>query len=252
MSDRDLLQKRSAEEKKYLRDHMAAIRSDPDVIAAGRAYNTEPARFTPEALQSGVIIDGFACRLTPGTLALLRSAQARCLGYEPEKGGLRKYDVWLGVFLMADECRNEAISVIGDDDELRAAVRKFGRKVNAKTAGGQLFEFFTRQGRALGYVMPPQSGEGDKGKAEPAGDAWRAPDDAWVDDLDLVAKEYGWNDNYILWEVPVVRISRLKDAIRARRAGKPRTNCGDQRSIQYLQAIERAGERLKKKEAENG
>jgi len=232
-SDNDLREKRSPEELRYLRDHVAALRGDPEVQAAFDAYDREEPTFTLEAFQNGVLIDGAPCRLTVGTLALLRATRSRCLGYGEDAGPIRIEDITLAMFLLCDDTRNVAVSVADDPDELAAALAKYGRTINVKRCAVELFEFLRRSGAAL---------RTDDTQEE---NVFRAADDSWADDVDLLAHEYGWSDEYILWEIPLVRISRLKESIVARRKGEPRRSRRDKGGIALLDAIEKKGQELR-------
>ena len=136
MSDRDLLEKRTPEEIREIKRRVAAIRQDPEVRARLDDYAEKPSKFTLEAIQNGVMIDGLPCRLTTGTLALLRVAESRCIGYGDSTAPLSDYDVALAVFLLADTTRNMAVSVVDDGYELQRAVKKFQRGLKIQTALG--------------------------------------------------------------------------------------------------------------------
>ena len=240
-SDQDLIKRRSADEYRYLREHVAALRSDPEIIEATKEVENATPEFTADAFQSGVFIDGFPCRLTIGTLSLLRAAESRMIGYGDKTSPASDYDIALAVFLLSDETRNLAVSVIADEDELDSAVNHFAARLNIKAAAGDLFEFLRRASHAyesVGLGVDPETGES-------AASVWNAPDDAWSDDVDLIAHEYGWMDNYILWELPLIRFSRLRDSIAARRSGKPRSGIRADSSLKLLQMIEEKGNALK-------
>lgn len=239
-NDSDLLERRSADELRFLKDHVEKIRSDPKVAALASAHEDAAPRFTLEALQSGVLISGYPCRLTTGSLALLRSCRSRCLGFGKDESDLTDYDIALAVFLMAEETRNEAVSVADNAKELRDAVKRFSRTLHIELAAVELLEYLRRVGRALW-----EPGGSDAAESEVFG----APDDGWSDDVDLLAHEYGWSDEYILWELPVVRIAKLKTSIVARREGKPRQPSRAETGIALLKAIEDAG-LVHKKESE--
>lgn len=247
MSDRDLLQDRSRDEKRFLREHFAAINADPAVIAAKEAHELTEARFTTEAFRSGVNISGYDCRMTIGTLALMRFAKCRMLGYGDDTGPITDHDTATAVFLMADEMRPEALQRVDDKDELTEAVDKFRKKLDCDRAYIEVCEWFRRISNAASADKKPTIiTDGEDCTQEPTPDrfTWMAPDDSWADDVALFCKECpAMRDDYVLWELPLVRSIILKDAIRARISGKRRTAKRDESAIAILQATEAAGRR---------
>jgi hypothetical protein len=238
MSDRELVERRSDDELRRLKKHVSQIREDPKVAALAAAHDSAASRFTLEAFQNGVVVAGHACRLTIGTLALLRATSSRCLGFGKDESALTDHDIEQAVFLMAEDARNVAVSVADDAAELRKSVRKFGRALNTPLAAVELLEMLRRNGVAL---RPGNTASAAPGEDE---SVFHAPDDAWSDDVDLLAHEYGWRDDYILWEIPLVRVARLRESIVARRTGKSRTSSRDASGIAFLQAVEEASEKL--------
>lgn len=241
-SDADLVERRSPKELRYLKDHVSKIRSDPRVVAATEVYENTAPIFTLEAFRTGILIDGIPCRMTIGTLALLRGTACRCLGYGERTDPLSDYDVAHGVFLLSDDDRNQAVSVSDDPDEFKKAVKKFGKRINLKLASVQLYEFLSRISMALGYDPD------DKTEA-PAPNIFQLADDAWADDVDLLASEH--NETYydLLWEIPLILVVRLKESIHARRTNRRRTSRREKSSIELLQKIEEVGKELKEKSA---
>lgn len=245
MSERDLVKARPADELRLIKDRVKAIRETDEVSAAAASLAAAGSTFTLEAFRSGVFVDTFSCRMTIGTLALLRGVSSRCIGYGKNTGPLTDYDIALAVFVMSDENRGLAVSHCDDEDELKAAVKKIRRRLNINRAAVDLMELLRRVDIAMNPGAPPADDnpeEEDKDALEVAelDNVWRAPDDAWADDVDLLAHEYGWRDDYILWEVPLCRVIRLKESLRARRSGKPRTTRTGRSTGRLLAAIEKA------------
>jgi len=231
--------KRTPQELRFLKKHIEDLKAVPSVQAALEIHDSEAPQFTLEALQQGVLIDGEPCRLTIGTVALLRATRCRCLGFDLDDGGLNSFDIAHGVFLIADSARNIAVSVADDPDELAAAVKKFAKRLDPNVAALQLTEFLKRSSDALRTNAVPADFEAT---AESEQDTlFHAADDAWVDDLDLIAHEYHWADTYILWQLPIIRVAKLKESIMARRTGQPRKSTRDKTGIAYLKEIEKQG-----------
>jgi len=246
-SDKYLVERRSADELRFLKDHVAKLRSDPKIAALADAHDQAEPRFTLEAFQSGVLISGYACRLTIGTLALLRATASRCLGYGEDTSPLTDRDIVQAVFLMADEKRNEAVSVADDGAELAVSVRRFGRSLNVALAAYELLEFLRRTGAALRENVVVVA-DGDEEEEEIL-NVFHAPDDSWSDDLDLLAHEYHWRDDRILWEIPLVLVARQRESIAARRSGQPRTASRADTGIRLLEALKEKGDELMREEA---
>lgn len=255
MARRDIPELRPASEVKYLHEHVAEIRDDPEVADAFALHNASRPDFTVESFQDAVLIDKFPCRLTIGTLALLRCAQARVLGYGDTGPGeyATPYDIALGVFLMSDDHRSHACSVVDDVDELKEAVQKFSKRLRFNAASPQLCEFLRRHGEA---INPPDldvqdaddvaiiTGD-DRVPADDIEDHWKAPDNQWVDDVDLFAYEYKWRFHFILWVLPLACVTKLREAITARRTGKPRRPSQNVTGIALLQTIERRSDEIR-------
>ena len=248
MSDRDLLTNCSPAETRYLKEHVKNIRSNPKVSALAAQHDNYVPSFTVGAFQSGVVVDGYPCRLTTGTLALLRATGSRLLGFGKDRGPLSAYDIALGVFLLADDARNIAVSCVDDADELAREVKRFAKRLNPRIAAVQIIEYITRTGEALKTYKA--NTEEPENQSAPSESLWDAPDDDWADDVDLLAHEYGWRDDYIIWEVPIIRIVKLKESISARRSGNPRRPRKDKETIELLEAVIEAGDKIK--EVENG
>lgn len=230
---RHLLARRDPEALRKLKDDVAAVREDPEVAAAFHEHDYGAPGLTVPALRAGVHIDSFPCRLTVGTYALLRSSEARILGLGDDKSPLRPYDVALGVFLLCDDRRNEALSVVGDLELLERSVTRFSHSLNMNKASDQLLEFLRRASDAM---FPEEEREqGPVDDLEP----FHAPEDSWADDVDLFGHEYSWSAEYVLWELPLVRAAILKDSIAARKKGHARQPRRASTAIKLLQLIER-------------
>ncbi len=258
MGARDIPELRPVAEVKYLHEHVAEIRDDPEVAAAFALHNASRPDFTVESFHEAVLIDKFPCRLTIGTLALLRCAQARVLGYGDTGAGdyATHYDIALGVFLMSDDHRSQACSVVDDPDELKEVVQKFSKRLRFNMASPEICEFLRRHGEA---INPPDIVVEDADDVAiitaddqvPAGDTedhWKAPDNQWVDDVDLFAYEYKWPLHFILWVLPLACVAKLREAITARRTGKPRRPSQNVTGIRLLQTIERRSEEIRQAE----
>jgi len=227
-----LVERRSPEELKFLKKHIAELRNDPEVKAAVEKHETAAPIFTVEAFYKGVVIQGYACRLTRGTLSLLRAVESRMIGYRPGEGRLTDYDIALALFLLCDDRRNEAVSLISYPDDLQKRVRKFSRSLNINVAAVELYSFLDAQSDAL-------AGRG-------TGSGLAPPDDGWSDDVDLFAHEYGWSFDFVLWELPIVTGDRLKDSIEARRKGERRVGRRAESGIALLKTLETRGQELLK------
>ena len=236
--EKDLTKRLPPDELRYLKKHVAALREDPEIAALFAEHDNATPVFTLEAFRNIVLIDTYACRMTLGTLAMLRAASSRCLGYGDSKAPITDYDVALAVFLMADECRNAAVTVLDDADALVTRVRKLQRRIDCDIAAAHILIFFERLDVAKRGNAPKIEG--------PTPVLFHAPDDAWADDLDLICHEYHWSDEYVLWELPLSRLVKLKQSMTARRNGKSRTASRDESGIRLLDALAKKGNELKK------
>lgn len=239
----------SKEERLYLREHIAVLNADSVVQSAREQAGSKSSFFTIEAFWNGVEIDGFACRITVGTMALLRVAKSRCLGYGDSLADLSPFDIALAVFLISDENRNEAVSLANKKDELSKAVKRFQKRINVPKASDQLIEYLSRISDA--FKSPDEfDEEGNVIEVDVKQETFEDIDDSWSTDVDTLAHEYGWSDKYILWELPIIRVVRLKEAIVARLSPKKRVRKYNTGAIDILKALEKRSKEIKTQDNE--
>lgn len=244
--DRQLIQQRPAEELRRLKAHVAAVREHPEVVAASEALDNAKPVFTLEAFRDGVKIDGIPCRMTIGTRAMLRFSEARCIGFGDDESPLSDMDIAHGVFLMADDMRDKAVSVVDDPEKLEIAVRKFMRGINIDRAALQMYEFLMRVGDAIGEKKPM----GPDGKPVDTPSVWSAPDDPWSDEVDAWMFQYHVSRQQILWEIPLAFVVKVDEAMKARLTGKRRYPSHDALSIAMLDTFNRISQKLQEEEEE--
>jgi len=238
------VQNKSKKERQYLQKHIAVLNADSAVKSAREKAKNTDSFLTLEAFWNGVKIDGYACRVTVGTMALLRVSKSRCLGYGDSEEPLSAFDIAEAVFLISDDKRNIAVSVANKKDLLEKAVKSFAKELDAQTASEQLIEYLARISDAL--KAPDEfNADGSVVQCDVQHDTFDDIDDSWSYDVDILAHEYGWSDEYILWELPLIRAVKLKEAIATRRSSNKKTRKRDTSAIDVLKALEKRSKELR-------
>lgn len=184
-------------------------------------------------LRDVCVIEGYVCRFTIGTLTLLQAANNRVFNggdVDPDE-----LDILEAFYLCCDEHIDDSVWIARDPDELSKAVKKF-----AKGLG--------RSGRKIAvndYILWLN----DTNEAMPQGDGSEGgsvPTDWWVDAVDVLASEYNWSEEYIIWQLPIIRSLRYQEALCARRSGERRAADISDETVKALELLE------EKKESTDG
>lgn len=216
---------------------LSALQSSPEVRAAlGAISSADPC---VSALRDGCVIEGHICRFTIGTMILLQSAGNRIFDgdFQDEDEDARSYDVLEAIFLCADESIDDAVWLIQDERKLGKAVKRFARKLGY--AGRKYaISTFTQWIADIEQTMPQGCDDGEESS--------KGASDWWVDAIDIIASEYHWPEDFIIWQLPITRAIRYQEAIVARKSGERRATDISDDAINALEILE------KKKADENG
>jgi len=188
-------------------------------------------------LRDGAIIGGNVCRLTVGTLCLLQVAQNEIFFANDinKEHPVEEYEFFEALWLCSEDNVDTAVWITDDPERLEAEVKSFMRGFRKKARARICAEFSSwveEQVRALEQA----SKEGDEDT--------QLPSDWWVDSVDVLAFQYHWPEDYIMWKLPLVRALKYQEAINDRLEGKERSTDISPEAIDALKLLE--------KEKENG
>jgi len=212
-----------------------SIESSPEIgEVLGFMSDTRPLL---SCFRDGRIIEGHLCRFTIGTMMLMQvSGNVIFGGSEDEE--ITNADILEALYLCCDENIDDAVWIADDPKLLKKAVKRFSRRLGY--AGRKYaVEDFAEWLQETEAVMPQRSGNEDG-----------APIDAdwWVDAVDIMASEYGWPEEFIIWRLPFVRAIRYQDSMLARKTGERRVS---DISDGTMKALDEA-KKLREKGVDNG
>ena len=159
-------------------------------------------------LRDGVEIAGQSCRLTTGSLVLMQVCENKIFNSDGPQDVTIADVIEALYFLIADNI-NDAVWVAEDDKARAKAVKKLMKRCKPEQVAVDVYAWLSE----VGQLMPQGREQSGGGFAD-----W------WTQLVDLIAHEYGWEEYYILWELPFVRAMKYCDAIIARRGGDPLSN----------------------------
>jgi hypothetical protein len=163
-----------------------------------------------ESFRDGRLIDGLACRMTMGRLALMGVANCKIFSSDDDVE-LTEDDVIEAWWFTIEDNIDMAV-MLADQPELLAkeiAKLKKGRTKNKMSAIVDDVQAWLTD---IAETMPQGKG-GDEG-----GCVMRA--DWWADALDVIASQYHWSEEFILWYLPLVRAIKYQERICARTNGE--------------------------------
>ena len=159
-------------------------------------------------LRDGILISDEWCRLTVGTLVLLQSCDNKIFTADRAEDVTIEDVIEAFYFLMAKNI-DDAVWMSEDDYARAKAVKKLMKRCKPEQVAVDVYAWLSE----VGQLMPQGREQSGGGFAD-----W------WTQLVDLIAHEYGWEEYYILWELPFVRAMKYCDAIIARRGGDPLSN----------------------------
>jgi hypothetical protein len=190
-------------------------------------------------MRDGVVIEGLVCRLTIGTLALLQSAQNEIFFSEEERidEPLSDYAIFECLWMCDEANLDMAVNIAAEKEVLKKEVNKlmggYGRRGRAKIHA-IVSQWIRSQ---IDTVEQMGTGEGDDVTLSA---------DWWVDSVDIIASNYGWSEEFILWRMPLVRAMKYQEAIALRLNSEQRSSDINDNALEALKLFD------EERQAENG
>ena len=160
--------------------------------------------------RDGKEIAGHWCRLTIGTMAMLDASGNSIFSDSGKEPTVR--DCLEAIYICSERNQNDLVWIVDDPKKLAKAVDRFSggffRRGSYKAAN-QFQEWLSEM---YATMQAPESG-GHIKQAQ-----W------WADLVDVFASEYHWDEEYILWRLPIVRAYQYQVSIAGRRSGEGRVN----------------------------
>lgn len=188
-----------------------------------------------EPLRDGRLIAGVTCRITVGTLMLMQTTRNKVFFQDESGDDFGLYDIFEAVLIGADEYRDEIIIAADNSESIKKMAKRFMRGFSKKKQAVVEEEFYYW----LSWIAESISQTADGGNDC---DSFIS-NDWWIDAVDSIASEYGWDEEFIIWYMPITRVLSYQSAINARKQNIIRSSGIDSNAIELLQAI--------KKEVEN-
>lgn len=166
-------------------------------------------------LRDGVILGGYSCRLTIGKMALLGAADSKIFRRKGDKGAdepIEIDDIFEAVLLLSDELLDEMIWIADKPALLKKRVVKFRKRFGIRSAA-RLCATFTAWLSEQAALLPDPSDDKDDTSA---------PRPEWyLEVVDLLANQYKWREQFILWDLSLIRAARYQECIVCRVTGRP-------------------------------
>lgn len=161
-----------------------------------------------ESFRDGRIIDGYNCRLTIGRLALMGIAECKIFSCATDVE-LSGDDVLAAWWFTIEDNIDNAVNVADDSERLQKEVERIKRGRTEARLNSIIDEV---QGWLVDVsdAMPQTSEDGEQ--------VIRV--DWWADALDMLASQYHWSEEFILWYLPLVRAIKYQERICARSKGE--------------------------------
>lgn len=167
-----------------------------------------------ELIKDGRLICGEPCRLTMGILVLSELIGNPIFNNSGDQIP-DMMDIMELLWLCRDNNINKAVNLVENPDELRRHVAKFSSGFSDKEIETIADEMSTWIGDIIKCIPTVQNDNQTNTQTIDKQMDW------YIDTLDMVASEYGWDYNYIMWTLPWARVIRLCKSIVARKTGKP-------------------------------
>lgn len=182
-----------------------------DVVREYNNRKRRPAQPHCELLRDGRDIAGEWCRLSMGGIVLCEAAGNPI--FTPNTGkDPTSVDVLEAYWLWQDRNLDEAVWLVQDPPALRRTIGKYAAGLSWKN----MEQINAAIASWLGEILKALPNVPDSGDL---GDDRRG--DWYIEIVDVLAHEYRWGDEFIMWRLPWVRNVRLCEAACARRSGKP-------------------------------
>ena len=159
-----------------------------------------------EILRDVRIVGGEVCRLTMGGIVLCEAAGNPIFSSNGEDDAMSILEAF---WLLQDRNLDEAVWLVENKEALRKRVAKYATGLSHK-AMVRIVQDFTGWLHNVADSLPQGDGECGERRAD-----W------YVDIIDTLAHEYGWDDEFIMWRLSWVRNVRLRESLVSRRNNKP-------------------------------
>jgi len=192
-----------------------------DVAAAAKEIlgNLPSIAMPIEPLRDGRIIDGYACRMTIGRLALIEASGCK-LFCGTESDTVSEFDVFLAFWMTIEDHIDEAVRVCEDGERLKKEIESFIGQYSKKKATAvcaSFYEWLSDIAKCMPQRCVDDGASGQSRRRE-----W------WPGLVDILASEYHWGEGYILWQLPLVRAIKYQEHIYSRQSGQaPADDIGD-------------------------
>jgi hypothetical protein len=179
-----------------------------------REYNARaPSRRMPhlELLRDGRDIAGEWCQFTMGSIVLLEAARNPI--FTPgEDAPPTVMDVIEAYWLLQPRHIDDAVWIVDEHDVLGKYVSRYANGLGNRTRL-KMCDDMAAWLAELVAALPSSAQQGDNSAVDRRAD-W------YMDVLDLMGAEYGWECNYVMWQLSWVRNVRLRESLFARRSGR--------------------------------
>jgi len=183
-------------------------------------------------MRDGVLIDGFTCRLTIGTLVLLQIAQNEIFFSDEGQidDPLSDYAIFECLWLCCEDNLDMAVNIAGDKERLEKQVKKL--------MGGYFAKERQRIHREISaWIRTQVTTVEQMGSDE--GDDSTLLSDWWVDAVDILASNYSWSEEFILWRLPLIRAMKYQEAIALRINDEQRSTDIKDETVEALELLEK-------------
>ena len=170
--------------------------------------NSAPKQKQPhcEILRDVRIVGGEVCRLTMGGIVLCEAAGNPIFSSNGVDDAMSVLEAY---WLLQDRNVDEAVWLVEDGEALRRRVVKYATGLSRKVMT-EIVVDFTSWLHDVADALPHGDGEYGERRAD-----W------YIDIIDTLAHEYGWDDEFIMWRLSWVRNVRLRESLVSRRNNKP-------------------------------
>lgn len=191
-------------------------------------------------LCDGVVVCGHAISLTMGGLAVLQHVRNPFVCRSE-----RKADVLAAcevLFVCAEDTMDIAVSTAADKELFAAQATKFARGYSRKKQR-EIMQSIGNYMQAVNECLPELKTGDDYNRHDPR---W------WTALVDMLASEYKWPEEYIVWGLPYVRVIEYRDRIIERVTRRPRIYGNDNAAECVLDELRRRMEAEQSKGLSNG
>lgn len=190
-------------------DQFKTLNSDEQLSTALHEIE-DGARPLVVCFRDGKDISGNWCRFTYGTLALLDASGNAIFAEGSSEPTVR--DCIEALYICSERHQDRLVWIVDNPELLAKAVDRFSSGFFKRGLHKAADDFYSWILEMYGTMQAPVS-EGHVKQGQ-----W------WADGVDGIASEYHWDEEYILWRLPIVRAYQYQESIAARKGGGSRVN----------------------------